>query len=88
MAGQLLRAKPADLEKTKPGLDRYLADQLNQLESTYGRIGRRSPVDNFHYIAAAAIHTMKTERSYHFGDTRILEPRDLQQMIMESYRKD
>ena len=88
MAGQLLRSKPADFEKTKPGLDRYLTDQLNQLESTYGRMGRRSSIDHFHYIAAASIQQMKSERTYHFGDTRILEPRDLQQMIMESYRKN
>lgn len=88
MAGQILKSKPPlDLEKTRPGLDRYLADQLTQLESTYGRISKRSHVDNFNYIAAASIHLMKTERAYHFGDTRIFEPRDLQQLIMDSYRK-
>lgn len=86
MAGQLLKAKPLDLERTKPGLDRYLTDQLTQLESTYSKFGKRNHVDNFNYIAAASVHLMKTERPYHFGDTRIFEPRDLQQLIMQSYK--
>lgn len=85
MAGQLLKTKPLDLEKTRPGLDRYLADQLTQLESTYGRMGKKSHTDNFNFIAAASIHLMKTERPYHFGDVRIFEPHDLQQLIMASY---
>ena len=83
----VMKSKPLDLEKTKPGLDRYLADQLSQLEGTYGRLGKKGPVENFNYIAAASIHLMKSERPYHFGDVRILEPRDLQQMIMDAYKK-
>ncbi len=87
MAAQFIKARPLDLEKTRPGLDRYLADQLGQLEATYGGMGKRSYLDNFHYLAAASIHLMKSERTYHFGDQKIMEPHDLQQMIMESYRK-
>jgi hypothetical protein len=87
MAGQFLKAKPLDLEKTRPGLDRYLADQLSQLEATYGGMGKRNYLDNFHYLAAASIHLMKSERTYHFGDQRIFEPQELQQMIMQSYQK-
>jgi len=87
LAGQLHVHKPPDLEKTRPGLDRYLADQLSQLESTYSKVGKKNHVDNFNYIAAASIHLMKTERAYHFGDVRIFEPRDLQQLIMDSYKK-
>lgn len=87
MAGQLLKVKPVDPEKTKSGLDRHLADQLTQLEATYGKMGKRNCIDNFHYIAAAGIHLMKTERDYHFGDVKILEPRDLQTMIMDSYAR-
>jgi MinD-like ATPase involved in chromosome partitioning or flagellar assembly len=86
IAGHLLKSRPVDLEKTRPGLDRYLADQLTQLEATYSKMSKRSHTDNFNYIAAASIHLMKWERPYHFGDMRILEPRELQQMIMESYR--
>lgn len=87
LAGQLLKTKPLDLEKTRPGLDRYLSDQLTQLEATYTRMGKRTPVENFNYVAAASVHVMKSERPYHFGDSRILEPHHLQQMIMEAYRK-
>jgi len=87
MAGQFLKAKPLDLDKTRPGLDRYLADQLSQLEATYGGMGKRNYLDNFHYLAAASIHLMKAERSYHFGDQKILESNELQQIMMESYQK-
>ena len=87
MAGQFLKPKPVDLEKTRPGLDRYLADQLSQLEATYGGMGKRNYLDNFHYLAAASIHLMKAERTYHFGDQRIFEPHELQEMIMDSYKK-
>src|SRR5207237_428285 len=40
LAGQLLKNKPLDLDKTKPGMDRYLSDQLTQLESSYGKVGK------------------------------------------------
>ncbi|MCI0606422.1 P-loop NTPase [bacterium] len=87
MAGQFIKAKQIDLEKTRPGLDRYLADQLSQLEATYGGMGKRNYLDNFHYLAAASIQVMKTERTYHFGDQKIFEPDQLQHMIMESFEK-
>ncbi|MEW6365410.1 MAG: P-loop NTPase [Acidobacteriota bacterium] len=71
----------------KPALDRYLAEQLGQLEATYGRMKNRSIPEDFDYIAAASIHLMQAERPYHFGDVRILDAADLQRMILDFHRQ-
>ncbi len=72
---------------TTAGVDRYLTDQLEQLERMHASFGARQFPFQFRYIAAAAVHRMATLRPYCFGDTRMLTPAEVQEMLLEYHRR-
>ena len=75
---------PPDADRVS--LDDYLDDQVSQLVYMSRHLGRRDFVTQFRYIAAHSVYIMKSDRPYHFGDTRILEPAELQRLMMEYHR--
>lgn len=77
-----------DTPRDTTKVEHYLDNQVNQLVQMSRFLGRKNYIAQFRYIAAHTIHRMKTERPYHFGDTRILEPAELQQLMMDYYRRE
>lgn len=79
-------------QKSKPDIstnyhNSYFDDQVNQLVTMARFIGKKDFISQFRYIAAHSFYIMKKERPYHFGDTQILEPNDLQTLLMAYYKK-
>lgn len=85
---QRLEPKAPSGGATQAGVNRYLNDQLHHLERMYKKVGASQFPTQFEYLAAAAWHRMATLRPYSFGDTRLLSPAELQQLMMDYHGKN
>ena len=72
--------------KPQSGLEMHLGDQLDQLSAMYGGLQGKGYADQFRYIASSALHLMDILRKYSFGDTRLLTPSEVRDML-EKYHQ-
>jgi len=70
---------------TTAGVNRYLTDQLDQLDRMHRSFGSSQYPFQFQYLAAAVVHRINTLRPYCFGDTRMLTRGEIHEMLMEHH---
>jgi MinD-like ATPase involved in chromosome partitioning or flagellar assembly len=87
-----VEAMVAGLEPTEPsgdataaGVNRYLTDQLKHLERMHEQVGATQYATQLSYLAAAAMHRIRSLRSYSFGDTRLLTQDEVHDMMVRHY---